>query len=129
MRLEIIGFLCLAEAKVQSISKRSSKKIKTAAGDVSFKVLSETKGNAVISPICILGAMYLTAATTEKNSDSETQILKGLWGTGKGQPYTDYSTLKERLENAKQQDEYTLKDSSTSARLDSYSIILCSMRN
>ena len=120
MRLEIIGFLCLAEAKVQSISKRSSKKIKTAAGDVSFKVLSETKGNAVISPICILGAMYLTAATTEKNSDSETQILKGLWGTGKGQPYTDYSNLKEKLENDKQQDQYTLKDSLTSARLDSH---------
>jgi len=76
----------------------------------------EVEGNSVVSPLSIMGAMYLTAACTKPGSNSERQIIDNLWSTEpvakKGsdvgmEPYNAFRNVEKFMSN--EGDGYTLK--------------------
>ena len=59
----------------------TEKRLKHGSATIRHKALSflEPEGNSVVSPLSIMGAMYLTAACTKPGSPSEREIIDNLW--------------------------------------------------
>ena len=60
----------------------TEKRLKHGSDTIRHKAISflEPKGNSVVSPLSIMGAMYLTAACAKPGSPSEREIIDNLWG-------------------------------------------------
>lgn len=121
LSLALLSLGGLAESaklsKTEKLLKRGSSKIRHA----SLGFLEE-EGNSVISPLSIMGAMYLTAACTKPGSKSEREIIDNLWGTNPAagrpnsdvghEPYTAFRDIEKFLcqspENPDDKQKYTL---------------------
>jgi len=79
LAMKISWALCLGLASGLS---KTEKRVEHGAKMMREKSMSflAPDGNSIISPLSIMGAMYLTAACTKPDSDSERQIVESLWG-------------------------------------------------